>query len=150
MLIRRARPSATGCFDDDPSMGCEDIDDDGNLESFPGGHMTMTTTVAALSCIYDTRIGLYDNELAEWTTCGVALFGAVANFLSRLVVRKHYLSDQVVGIALGMFSGGLLPYLLHPELGESLQQADGETGVTAVVAPRFGDNELGLQVLGMF
>lgn len=145
MVIRRARPNADECLDGDPSTECSD----GGMESFPGGHMTMATTVAALSCIHDTRLGMYDNEVAEWTTCGIATFGAVANLLSRLFVSKHYLSDQIAGIALGLFSGGLLPYLLHPDLGKPRDDGGG-AGITATVAPRLGDGELGLQVLGMF
>lgn len=145
MVIRRARPNAVECRDSDPSTECED----GGMESFPGGHTTMSTTVAALSCLHDTRLGMYDNEVAEWTTCGVAIAGAVANILSRLFVNKHYLTDQVTGVALGLFSGGLLPYLLHPDLGKPIEGNEAP-GVTAMLAPRLGDNEVGLQLLGMF
>ncbi len=146
MLVRRVRPVGSGCRDDDPSTECTN----GHRESFPGGHTTMSTTVAALSCLHDTRVGMYDDAVAEWATCGVALVGAVANVLSRLFVGKHYFTDQVAGVALGMFSGGLLPYLLHPDLGKPRDDVSGEASVSAVVTPRFGDTELGLQVLGMF
>lgn len=147
MLVRRVRPNATGCKDDDPTTECSA----GDRESFPGGHTTLTATVAGLSCVHDPRVDLYGSDVAEYGVCGLAIAGLLLTSVSRLTTENHYPVDLLAGLGIGLLVGIGLPFLLHPELGRVETETSERSTLQAppvVVVPALGNRSVGILALG--
>ena len=147
MLVRRVRPNATGCKDDDPTTDCSA----GDRESFPGGHTTLAATVAGLSCVHDPRVDLYGSDVAEYGACGLAIAGLTLTTVSRLVTENHYPVDLLAGLGIGLLVGIGLPFLLHPESGRVETETPERSSPPAppvVILPAVGHLSVGILALG--
>jgi hypothetical protein len=140
--VRRARPRAADCRAEpvDPSCGGDDV------RSWPGGHLSVVTANAALTCLHHSQLPLYGGPAADGAACGAWIAGAAATFVTRLVTRSHYLFDQVSGAARGVLAGFVMPYLLHYAGSDEPDDWDR----TASVLPRASESELGLQAVGFW
>jgi membrane-associated phospholipid phosphatase len=111
-LIGRDRPFADKCAEDpeyDP-----DCDDAGTRsQSLISGHTAMAFTGASLVCLHHAHLPLYGGGAPDWFACTLAQTGAVAVAVSRIVADRHYFSDAFAGASLGVFSGLVLPEILH-------------------------------------
>ncbi len=108
--IARARPSYADCLRD-PSF--DPLCNSGATASFPSGHANLVFTAAGLSCAHHAHIALYGGGPADVFACGgtIALASATAAF--RVMGDRHYVSDVLVGAAIGFGTGFALPMLLH-------------------------------------
>lgn len=121
-IVRACNPPSDPCgeFDIPPARNTEGNRQD--ILSFPGGHTA--ASAAAMSFIYlDLSDYLVHDALADssesvqfWVGRILPLiptYGFVAlSFYERLYNQEHWLSDQVVGTAVGLAAGNAF-YLLH-------------------------------------
>lgn len=99
-----ALPDAAKPFTDRP--------DDNNL-SFYSGHTNFAFSLVVSAGTVATLRG-YPHRWAVWSV-GLPLAASVGYF--RMAADKHYLSDVLVGAAMGSAIGAAVPLLLHERLG---------------------------------
>ncbi|MEZ4340559.1 MAG: phosphatase PAP2 family protein, partial [Sandaracinaceae bacterium] len=145
--VRRERPMARACREDpqrrasDPS--CEGVAEPGIApESFFSGHTSLAFTSAALICLHHTELGLL-GEGGDAAMCATGLAMASTVGLLRILADRHYASDVIMGAAVGLVSGWLVPWLLHYDIG-------GPGRTEASLAPMIDANQLGAQIYGVF
>jgi membrane-associated phospholipid phosphatase len=109
-LVGRARPYSRDCSEDRPTAECASAD---RTMSFFSGHAATTFTAAGLACAHHSNLPLYGSAGADVIACAGMMSLATATGLLRIVADKHYLSDVLVGAAVGTASGLLLPLVLH-------------------------------------
>lgn len=107
--VARQRPPLGKCWDDpsaDESCATREA------VSFPSGHSSMAFVGAGLIClnheVFSPLGGAWDNG-----ACYAALGAAASTGVLRMVAHQHYLSDVLVGAALGLAAGYLLPKVLY-------------------------------------
>jgi membrane-associated phospholipid phosphatase len=109
-LIRRERPYMRACRDPENPVfpGCYP---EGSNEGFFSGHTAIAFTGATLTCWHASELGLYGTtQTASTIACATALTTATVGGFARLVADKHYLSDVLVGAAVGLAAGFLVPF----------------------------------------
>lgn len=105
-LARRRRPKGNVCDPDSPY-------DPHCVKSFVSGHAANAFTAAGLICAQHQALPLYGGGAADTAACATSLLAATAVSFSRIVSNDHYTTDVVAGAAVGLFSGYLMPNLLH-------------------------------------
>ena len=108
--IGRERPGKIGCRRDkhyERTCGLPDA------ASFPSGHTSASFVAAGLSCAHHQYLGLYGHPAADGAMCAAMLLASSGNGVLRLVADRHWLSDVIVGAAIGFGLGYGLPTLLH-------------------------------------
>lgn len=85
----------------------------GSSASFLSGHASTAFTSAGLVCAHHTAMPLYGNKYADVGACVTALAAATVTGSLRVVADVHYASDVFAGATLGLFSGWLMPKILH-------------------------------------
>lgn len=133
-LIARERPFVRNCRGD----YCE-----GDLEnrSMPSGHVAFALTGAGLLCNHHKYQSLYGDPAADRAVCATGIGLAALDGILRVVSDRHYATDVAAGTALGLFSGFVLPRLLHysrPQLpsGENQESREHRTIKGLMVSPR--------------
>jgi hypothetical protein len=110
--IRRERPYARECGPGKPDQVFPDCQKPGQAEGFFSGHTAIAYTGAALTCSHHAHLPLYGKSGVGGTiTCATMLAGATVGGIARVYADKHYLSDVVVGAAIGLTSGLVVPWL---------------------------------------
>lgn len=109
-VVLRARPDAEECQSEECATS--------RYRGFPSGHSSLAFTAASLSCTYHLRVGIYGSRAADIAACGTSLAFAFTTSILRMVARRHYLSDVLVGGALGVLAGWVLPSLLYLGFGD--------------------------------
>lgn len=107
----RERPYGRTCGTDlDPNTS--DCVNDNRYRSFFSGHTSASFSTAAVNCVHHTQLPIYGQGNA-WLPCagGFAVAGAVGAL--RIVSDFHYLSDVLVGAAVGTGVGIAVPLVLH-------------------------------------
>ena len=108
---QRSRPFVLHCADDaDYDPDCDDAD---RFRSYFSGHTAFAVTAAALSCTHHARLALYGGGTADTMACVAAAAVATMTGLMRILADRHYLSDVLTGVVVGIASGWLMPTLLH-------------------------------------
>ncbi len=141
--VGRARPFERECQRDPERHGCGDGD---IFSSFYSLHAGMTFTSAGFSCSMHMSRGLYGDAAADATACGVSLAMATATGLLRVISDRHYLSDVLVGAAMGFLVGYLVPLAIVQEQDPALPQP----AAAALTAPSVSGGMIGLTVGGEF
>lgn len=85
--------------------------------SFFAGHVSMAFTGASLLCVTHTRIPLLGGGAESALACALPFAAATYVGVSRVSGDKHWLSDVLVGAAIGAASGLLIPLALHYGFG---------------------------------
>jgi hypothetical protein len=143
VAIGRTRPSLQGCSNEEGATNkCEF-----RGASFFSGHAAMTTASAALGCVNHHYLPLYGGGLADALVCPVLLTGAATVGVARMVTDRHWVSDVLVGWAVGGALGFGLPYALHYG-PTALKAAMRPTRSTALV-PWADETSGGLRFVGM-
>lgn len=116
-LVGRQR-SYNGECEHDPTYddGCDDPGD--RNQSFVSGHTAIAFTGATLMCAQHLRLDLYRNEAADALACSLGLAAASYVGYSRILADRHYATDVLAGVALGVASGWLVPELLYYHFGD--------------------------------
>jgi membrane-associated phospholipid phosphatase len=148
MLIKgaagRERPHVRDC-----SAGDVECAGDDHSSSFMSGHTSMAFTGAGLICAHHANIPLYGGGIADDLTCVTAMTAATTTGILRVAADRHHASDVLAGAVLGVFSGWLLPNLLHYQFGaEPTDRPD--AGVRASFSPLAGPSHIGLSLHGSF
>lgn len=145
-LLGRARPNVIGC-ESDPEYDAQ-CGTKGQYVSFFGGHTAISMTGAGLACAHHRHAKLFGGVADDWA-CGAALAGAGVVFVTRLQSDRHWLSDNIIGSAVGLASGYLIPTLLYydrrPELNAPILD-DSHLELVPVITW----NSLGFSVVGWF
>lgn len=105
-LLARERPFVRDCR----GGACED---DLENRGFPSGHVAFAFTGAGLVCNHHKYQSLYNDPAADRAVCATGIGLAAADGVLRLVADRHYATDVAAGTVLGLFSGFVLPRLLH-------------------------------------
>ena len=82
-------------------------------KSFPSGHSLMAFASAGLTCANHAKLPLYGGGAPDRIACGAALGLATAESAMRVTGDRHYLTDVLVGAAIGAAIGYGLPTALH-------------------------------------
>jgi hypothetical protein len=140
----RERPYGRECpeSEEDQNKDCREYK---RYRSFFSGHASTAFTTAGLICMHHAHLDLYGGGAADVVPCvsGFGVAGAVAAL--RVVLDQHYLSDVLVGAAMGTTVGLGVPWLLHYR-GGALRREHTTTGATWLVAPLPG----GASIAGTF
>ena len=91
---------------------------------------------------HHTELGLL-GEGGDAAMCATGLAMASTVGLLRILADRHYASDVIMGAAVGLVSGWLVPWLLHYDIG-------GPGRTEASLAPMIDANQLGAQIYGVF
>lgn len=156
-VVRRERPSSDALCETQPEraedmgIACNGAD---RVRSFMGGHVGAVTLNAALTCMHHGQMDLY-GAAGDGVACGAWVAAAGLTFVSRTVTGKHYLTDNVLGAGLGLFSGIAIPYFLHYAHDHALVEDfddrprdDGPRVVGVTLKPNLGNRGLELNVMG--
>ena len=79
----------------------------------PSGHTAFAFTGAGLYCTNHTYQSLYADPDLERNICAASLMLAGVDGVARVMADQHYATDVIAGSAIGLFSGFVLPRLLH-------------------------------------
>jgi len=140
LLTARARPFVVYGHPSQPGEGpLYDFSDPDSHLGFPSGHNTLAAAVGVGSAMTAT---LEESPAAPWLWGAAGVLTASTGIL-RLMAEKHWVTDDIAGIAIGGGCGVLFP-LLHRR-GSLL---GGSTLATPVVAPVPGG--MNLTVVGRF
>jgi membrane-associated phospholipid phosphatase len=132
--IRRKRPIQVACENgsaQDSLCGSTDA-----YRSFFSGHTSLAFTGAGLVCLNHKKLNITGGSRSTdaWV-CGGALALATTTGILRITADRHYASDVLVGAVVGLFSGYIMPILLHEP--ESTQASGPQ--VTWSIAPQRRD-----------
>jgi membrane-associated phospholipid phosphatase len=106
-------------------------------------------TGAGLLCVYHEELPLYGGGAWDVAACVEGITVGVGVGVLRLMADRHYVSDVMVGGAIGFVSGYALPRLLHfwrRPPGELVNRRD----LKLAVALGSGNGPLGAQLIGAF
>src|SRR5690606_15741661 len=110
-LPGRKRPNAVGC-ESDPDYD-EQCGEPAQNQSFFGGHTALSMTGAGLACAHHMHADLYGGGVADSVACGGAITIASAVMFMRQRADRHWMTDNLVGAAVGLSVGYGLPTLLN-------------------------------------
>ena len=117
----------------------------GSNASFPSGHTSGAFVGAGVVCAHHTHLPLYGGGAPDIAACAVNLTMATASSVLRLIADRHYLTDNLVGAAIGLGAGWGVPLLLHYRGGTS------EANEPQVAILPMGDPQtLGISAAGVF
>jgi membrane-associated phospholipid phosphatase len=125
-LVGRTRPLALRCDEQPADMRherCAIPSRLGPQRSFIAGHPATGFTAAGLTCQHHRHIPLYGGW-GDTAACATTLVAATVNGLGRVLAEQHYPTDLLLGVALGAFSGWVLPGLLHYGFGPAEKEPD--------------------------
>lgn len=148
---RRARPSFERCREDrayDRRCGATS-----GVASFWSGHFAMTAAAAGLTCAHHAQLPLYGGGWRDRLACAATIGTATMTGLLRVLADRHYLSDSLVGGAVGALVGWGIPTWLHYQWRGDSQRGHGRSGVSAS-PPRLvllaEPDAAGLALVGVF
>lgn len=112
VTVSRERPYGRTCgpeLSEDTRM----CDAARRFESFFSGHTSQAFGGAALTCMHHMNIPLYGGGPVEAIPCITGFAMATATGMLRVVGDQHYLTDVIVGAAIGTSVGFLVPWIFH-------------------------------------
>ena len=136
-VIARERPLGYDCRKD---PGSDPLCSVGTYASFPSSHTSTAFTAAGLTCVHHAYLPLYGGDW-DLAACVQALTFAGATGMFRIIGDRHYLTDVLVGAAIGLSFGYVYPWLLHYSSSKDNLQptaARSETTWTVLPAPPYG------------
>ncbi|MBK6847252.1 MAG: phosphatase PAP2 family protein [Proteobacteria bacterium] len=148
---RRARPAYERCLEDrgyDRTCGASSA-----VAGFWSGHFAMTGAAAGLTCAHHAQLPLYGGGWADRLACAATISTATVTGLLRVMADRHYLSDSLIGGALGFLVGWGIPTWLHyrwkgsPGGGRGRERGPASRPRLIPVAERDG---AGLALVGVF
>ncbi|UJR86632.1 phosphatase PAP2 family protein [Sandaracinus amylolyticus] len=148
LLARRERPVATRCRESasPPDPSCEDGDFE--TTSFFSNQTMNAFTGASLMCLHHTHMPLFDDEAADASACVVGMTVASAVGLLRVMSNQEYLTDVLMGAAVGFVAGYIVPWLVHYQGGA---RPELRPPVALIPAPMVGPGDTyGAMVAGWF
>ncbi|QXM07626.1 phosphatase PAP2 family protein [Geomonas subterranea] len=123
-LVAREKPLVRNCR----GGACEG---DAPNRSMPSGHVAFAFTGAGLVCSHHNFQSLYRDPGLDRAACWTGLGLAAADGVARIMADHHYATDVAAGAAIGLFSGFLLPRLLHYDRPE--KPTEGKKGSGSII-----------------
>jgi len=143
--VSRARPYERYCEENPNAAGCGNED---SYASFYSLHSGVAFTNAGFSCSMHLERNLYGDAGADGASCATSLVMASTVAILRVSADRHYLTDVLVGAAIGMVVGYLVPVFMVPE-----HRTPGETATPGMlVMPLFSpgaDGSLSTSTVGL-
>jgi membrane-associated phospholipid phosphatase len=149
----RVRPAEKGCRTD-PEYASKCDNPTALNQSFMSGHTAIAFTGAGLTCAHHRNLPLYGGGVPDVAICALALAGASANGVLRIMSDDHYASDVLLGTAVGLVSGYVLPEWLHYRSSSDEAEPAGllptfRSGTFAgVIAPQVAEGYAGVMFVG--
>jgi membrane-associated phospholipid phosphatase len=147
LLTRRARPYVQDCGEAG-GVNFTDCGTKRDYTSFVSGHTAVAMTSAMLMCAQHQHLALLGGGAADAAVCLTMVGIAVGTGLLRVVADRHYASDVIGGLAVGVVSGYVLPSWLHFGFGRTPPRASGPR-FTWRVSPHAERGALGLRMSGL-
>lgn len=147
VITRRERPYVQDCGPQGDTQ-LTTCGTERDYTSFISGHTAMAMTGAMLMCTHHQRLRLLGGGAADTAVCATMVGAAVGTGLLRIVADRHYATDVIAGLAVGVFSGYVLPSWLHYGFGAT-PPADPEPRLTWTITPRLERGSIGLGVSGL-
>ncbi|HET9450525.1 MAG TPA: phosphatase PAP2 family protein [Aggregicoccus sp.] len=149
LLTRRARPYVQACGEGG-EVGFSSCGSKRDFTAFPSGHTASAMTAAMLTCSHHRRLDLLGSQAASGVVCAASVAAAVATGVFRIVGDRHYATDVVAGLGIGVLSGYVLPAWLHYGFSLQAPSRPGRPRVRWSVAPRpMGEGGVGLGLVGV-
>jgi membrane-associated phospholipid phosphatase len=143
-LVLRERPDVAPCLEDPEYHG---LCLGGRNASFPSGHTSGAFVGAGLVCAHHLNLPLYGGGAADIAACAVNAGMATTSGVLRLIADRHYLTDVIVGLAIGAGAGFALPMLLHYRKESAPVKS---AALQWTVVPVASSDTLGLGAVGVF
>ena len=143
VATRRERPfgQEIGCPDSPECAG-------GVNRSFISGHTSFAFTGAGLTCVTHRHLPLY-GRVGDRLACATTLTMASLTGVFRVMADKHWMTDVFGGAAVGLFSGWVMPYLLHFR-HDTLVEGTGRAKAFRYLMPFGSRDGIGLGAAGQF
>jgi hypothetical protein len=133
----RDRPFMSECENDPEAYGCDSYD---RSRSFFSMHSSTAFTAAGFSCALHVERDVYGDGVADAMSCASSLALATTTAALRIVADRHYLSDVLVGGALGFAVGYLTTIAVVPARGGDVHETGG--GATLALTPMLSPSAL--------
>ncbi len=131
----RQRPYVSGCVSPTgvDKVGYNECGGADDFKSFYSGHAAAMFTMAGLTCAHHQHLPLYGGGVADALACAVMVGLAGVGSAARVVADRHWASDVLLGAAVGLVNGYVLPSWWHYGFGGS-----GKTPLPTTVKTSFG------------
>lgn len=148
-LVGRERPYGRAkCVEEGPEQESGDCLGSNRYRSFFSGHSALAFTLAGATCAHHINLPIYGGGPVEAIPCIGNMLIATGVAMLRVVSDQHYLSDILVGSAVGTAAGFAIPYLFHyMHTADNPNAAMRALGITAL---SIGPQPTGLQMAGAF
>ncbi len=150
LLARRETPTTTACREDESYADDPTCSEPLEAESFWSPHTANAFAAASLICLQHDELDLWGSHGADGAMCATAMAAAGVTGALRLMADRNYLSDVLVGAAIGFLSGYLMPWLLHFSGGGRPALRGAPELPPIAVAPMVGDGLVGGMIAGAF
>ncbi len=134
MLVSRERPYGRECGKslDPESDACT-----GSVRyrSFFSGHTALTFSAAAVTCAHHRYLRLHGDRGLDAIPCVAGFLLAGTTGALRMAADRHYVSDVLVGAAVGTLVGYGIPYLFHYRKGAAIAPTDEPPGFSITLVP---------------
>ena len=147
-VASRWRPYRATCVGPVESQ-TQDCQSSKQYYSFWSGHSSGAFTAAGLMCMHHAYLPLYGGGVAEPLTCATSVAAAAAVAYLRVAADQHFLTDVLVGAAVGTISGLAVPWVLHYRHGPPSRFPASPKKANQVDI-RVAPGPLGVAVLGEF
>jgi membrane-associated phospholipid phosphatase len=145
LLARRERPVDAACRADASAPECAERFE---TTSFFSNQTMNAFTGASLVCLEHAALPLFGDEAADTATCVSSLTAAAVVGLLRVMSDREYLTDALMGAAVGFVAGYVVPWALHYQGGA---RPELRAPMAAVPFPMVGPNDTyGLSLAGWF
>ena len=149
--VGRQRPYASDCRPGVTTVRGAACNPLGDNQSFYSGHAAATFTIAGLMCVHHQHFPIYGGGLPDALACVGMLSVATTTGVLRMVADRHYASDVLTGTFVGLFSGYVLPSLLHYGFGKTRTKPLLKTTFGGVApVPQVYEHGGGLGLAGVF
>jgi hypothetical protein len=156
--VGRVRPMARECAND-PDYDYKCASEKRLAQSFLSGHTTIAFAGAGLVCVHHQHFPLFGGNIADPIACATAMIAASAAGAMRIMSDNHYGSDVILGAAVGVTGGYILPELLHFHFGGRYQPrgaflptfhvGHGPGAIVGAVTPVATPDYAGLALMGV-
>lgn len=147
-LTSRERPFGRTC-PADPDAQNRDCFSNNHYRSFFSGHTSTAFAGAGLICSHHMNLSLWGGGAPDILACVGGFASAATTAYLRVAGDQHYLSDVLLGSAIGTLTGLGLPWLLHYRYGKATAPRPKDTKSNHL-SWTFAPTPLGGSVVGTF